>query len=103
MLRRHRRTRHEGESQPAPGRINKLEFMIADLVLLSVMVLPAKSLEAQMPVQQRAEFEVASVKPSGSSAGNIGASIYPGGRVAISHARLELLIQYAFDIQPFQA
>lgn len=57
-----------------------------------------------MPAQQRAEFEVASVKPSPPSGGVrfFGSRVYPGGRVVIGNAKLELLIQYAFDVQPFQ-
>jgi uncharacterized protein (TIGR03435 family) len=75
--------------------------MIAYLFLLSAVVLPAKSQEAKMPVQQRAEFEVASVKPSGPR-GMIGWLVYPGGRVVIGHSTLQMLIEYSFDVQPFQ-
>jgi uncharacterized protein (TIGR03435 family) len=76
--------------------------MIAYLCLLSVVVLPVKSQQAKMPPQQRAEFEVASVKPSGSSGGMIGWLVYPGGRVVIGHSTLQMLIEFAFDVQPFQ-
>lgn len=55
-----------------------------------------------MPVQQRAEFEVASVKPSGSSGGHIGWHVYPGGRVDIGHSTLQMIIEFAFDVQPFR-
>ncbi len=55
-----------------------------------------------MPVQQRAEFEVASIKPSGSSRGMIGWHVDPGGRVVIENSTLQMLIQFAFDVQPFQ-
>lgn len=82
--------------------MNKLGFMIAYLFLLSVEVLLAKSQEAKTPVRQRAEFEVASVKPSQSRRGSIGAHVYPGGRVVFGNSTLELLIEYAFDVQPFQ-
>ena len=54
-----------------------------------------------MPAQQRAEFEVATVKPSGSR-GMIGWLVYPGGRVVIGHSTLQMLIEYAFDVRPFQ-
>jgi uncharacterized protein (TIGR03435 family) len=81
--------------------MNKLGLMIACLFLLSAVVLPAKSQEAKMPVQQRGEFEVASVKPSGPQ-GMIGWLVYPGGRVVIGHSTLQMLIEYAFDVQPFQ-
>lgn len=67
--------------------------LFASLFLLSVALLPA---------QQRAEFEVASVKPSGTSRGHIGWLVYPGGRVDIGHATLEMLIECAFDVQSFQ-
>lgn len=76
--------------------------MIGYLFLLLGVVLPAKSQEAKMPVQQRAEFEVASVKPSGSSSGMIGWQVYPGGRVVIGNSTLQMLIEYAFDVPPFQ-
>ena len=81
---------------------NELGFMIAYLFLVSVLVLPAKSQEAKTPERQRAEFEVASVKPSESRRGSIGAHVYPGGRVVFENSTLELLIEYAFDVQPFQ-
>ena len=77
--------------------------MIARLFLLSAMALPVKSQEAKTPVQQRTEFEVASVKPLGSGKGGfIGWHVYPGGRVVISHSTLRMLIEFAFDVQPFQ-
>ncbi len=83
--------------------MNKLRFVNASLFLLLVVVLPAKLQEAKAPVQQRAEFEVASVKPTGSSpGGHIGAYVYPGGRVSISHYTLAMLIEEAFDVRPFQ-
>jgi uncharacterized protein (TIGR03435 family) len=82
--------------------MNKLGFMTAYIFLLSFVVLAAKSQEAKMPVQQRAEFEVASVKPSGSARGMIGYQVYPGGRVVMGNSTLELLIEFAFDVQPFQ-
>lgn len=72
------------------------------LILLAAMVLPAKLQEAKMPAQQRAEFEVASIKPSPPSGGHIGWFVYPGGRVSISHLTLRMLIECAFDVQPFQ-
>jgi uncharacterized protein (TIGR03435 family) len=81
--------------------MNKLGLMIAYLFLLSVVVLPAKSQEVKRPVPQRAEFEVASIKPSGPQ-GFIGWHVYPGGRVVIGHSTLEMLIEYAFDVQAFQ-
>jgi len=55
-----------------------------------------------MPVQQRTDFEVASIKPSLPRGGFIGCRFYPGGRVVISHSTLRMLIEYAFDVQPFQ-
>lgn len=76
--------------------------MIAYLFLFSGVVLPANSQEKKMSVQQRPEFEVASVKPSGSSWGMIGYLVYPGGRVEIGHSTLAMVIEYAFDVQPFQ-
>lgn len=81
--------------------MNKLGVLIAYAFLVSVEVLPAKSQESKMPVQQRVEFEVASIKPAGSQ-GGIGCHVYPGGRVACHHSTLELLIEYAFDVQRFQ-
>ncbi len=75
----------------------------AYLFLLLVLLVPANSQEAKAPFsQQRAEFEVASVKSSGSSGGMIGWHVYPGGRVVIGHSTLELLVQFAFDVEPFQ-
>jgi uncharacterized protein (TIGR03435 family) len=56
----------------------------------------------KMPVHQLPEFEIASVKPSLSPRGHIGWLVYPGGRVSISHATLRMLIECAFDVQPFQ-
>jgi uncharacterized protein (TIGR03435 family) len=76
--------------------------MIAYLSLLSVVTLLPQSEAAKMPVPQRAEFEVASVKPSGSRGGHIGCLVYPGGRVMIGHSTLAMLIEFAFDVQPFQ-
>lgn len=57
-----------------------------------------------MPAEQQPpEFEVASVKPSGSSRGlSIGWHVYPGGRVVIGYSTVQMLIEYAFDVQPFQ-
>lgn len=75
--------------------------MIAYLFLLSLVVLPPKSQEAKMPIQQRAEFEVASVKPS-PPRGVIGHLVYPGGRVVIGHSTLAMLIEFAFDVELFQ-
>ena len=74
------------------------------LIVLAAVVLPAKSQDAKVPAQQRAEFEVASVKPTDpkSRGGFIGCRTYPGGRVAISHYTLAMLIEWAFDVQPFQ-
>jgi hypothetical protein len=72
--------------------MNKLGFMIAYLFLLSLVILPAKSRESKTPVQQRAEFEVASVNPSESPRGMIGYLVYPGGRVVIGHSTLQRLI-----------
>jgi hypothetical protein len=82
--------------------MTKLRFALAYLFLLSVVGLPAKSQETKMPVRQLPEFEVASVKPSLSPRGHIGWLVYPGGRVSISHATLRMLIECAFDVQPFQ-
>jgi uncharacterized protein (TIGR03435 family) len=45
-------------------------------------------------------FEVASIKPAGSGA--IGLFTYPGGRIVANSLTLEMLIEEAFSIQPFQ-
>lgn len=45
-------------------------------------------------------FEVASVKPAGGGA--VGLFTYPGGRIVANSLTLELLIEEAFSIQPFQ-
>ena len=45
-------------------------------------------------------FEVASIKPAG--AGAIGLFTYPGGRIVANSLTLEMLIEEAFDIRPFQ-
>jgi uncharacterized protein (TIGR03435 family) len=46
-------------------------------------------------------FEVASIKPS-PPAGHLGYLTYPWGRVNFGHCTLEMLIEFAFDAQPFQ-
>ncbi len=45
-------------------------------------------------------FEVASIKPAGNGA--VGLFTYPGGRIVANSLTLELLIEEAFSIQPFQ-
>ena len=77
--------------------MDKLGVIIAHLLFLLAVGFPGRSQEVKMP-----EFEVASVKPSLPSGGHIGWLVYPGGRVSISHSTLLMLIQCAFDVQPFQ-
>ena len=47
-------------------------------------------------------FEVASVKPSGPESRAIGVFTYPGGRITASLYTLQMLVEEAFDVRPFQ-
>jgi hypothetical protein len=57
-------------------------------------------LMAQTPAKTPA-FDVASIKPSPPT-GHLGYLTYPGGRVNFGHCTLEMLIEFAFDLQKFQ-
>jgi uncharacterized protein (TIGR03435 family) len=52
--------------------------------------------------QERAAFEVASVKPSNPQVRSIGLSAWPGGRITITEYTLKQLIHEAYGVQPFQ-
>jgi uncharacterized protein (TIGR03435 family) len=54
------------------------------------------SLQAKLP-----EFEVATIKPFGSS-GIAGILTYPGGRVAAGHLNLRMLLMFACNLQMYQ-
>jgi uncharacterized protein (TIGR03435 family) len=47
-------------------------------------------------------FEVASVKPADPQGRVIALSTYPGGRITVTWYTLEMLIEEALDVQPFQ-
>src|SRR5690349_10887546 len=47
-------------------------------------------------------FEVASVKPTSETTRTIGMYTYPGGRIKCERLTLQVLIEEAFDVQPFQ-
>jgi uncharacterized protein (TIGR03435 family) len=62
----------------------------------------AESLAADAAVKLPA-FEVATIKPINPNANNIvGFYSYPGGRVKVGYATVQMLMYYAFNIQEFQ-
>jgi uncharacterized protein (TIGR03435 family) len=67
---------------------------ILKLAIVSVVIASA-ALFGQTPA-----FEVVSIKPA--QGGAIGLFTYPGGRIIANSMTLELLMEEAFDVQPFQ-
>jgi uncharacterized protein (TIGR03435 family) len=51
--------------------------------------------------QRLPEFEVASIRPN-PNGGIAGIYAYPGGRIRCAFCTLEMLMIYAFDVQPYQ-
>lgn len=69
-------------------------------IVLCASVLAVVSFAQSAPSQPA--FEVESIKPSGPKGCCTGVLTYPGGRIKVVYATLELMIQYAFDVQAFQ-
>lgn len=59
-------------------------------------------LHAQTPPAENPSFEVASVKPNTAGPGPTFMSMQPGGRVNFTNVPLRLIIQNAYQVQPFQ-
>jgi uncharacterized protein (TIGR03435 family) len=74
--------------------------------VLPILLLGSASLLSNAQTKQSGEpvvFEVATVKPSNpNGSGMLGFMSYPGGKIAIGNATVNMLVQYAFDVQPFQ-
>jgi uncharacterized protein (TIGR03435 family) len=66
-------------------------------IALSVLTL------AQTPSQaQRAEFEVASIKPTATKDGSLAVNFPPGGRFSVRNLTLKQLLQNAYAMQDYQ-
>ena len=61
------------------------------------------SSQTESGTAQTPAFEVATIKPHAPNAGgSMGFGSYPGGRVVVGYANLNMLLYYAFDVQEFQ-
>ena len=73
--------------------------MFIALVLTSLCIIAAPPTPR---AQTRAEFEVASVKSSGSGTGGFSITTQPGGRFTATNVTARALIQTAYGLQPVQ-
>lgn len=71
------------------------------LIGIGAAVLSAYGLLGQSAANPPA-FEVASVKPSTPQESIIGLFTYPGGRITATNYTLEMLIEEAYSVEPFQ-
>lgn len=75
---------------------------IAALLLIGVLYAPLILAQSQTGGPSSSAFEVATIKPSGSDAAGSFIGRGPGGGISIKNMTLKEMIQFAWDVPPFQ-
>ena len=84
------------------GRALAAAALVMGAIATALTASATQSGQGALPTSSTATFEVASVKPNKSGDQRVMMSMPPTGRVTATNIPVRLLIQQAYDVQPFQ-